>query len=123
MITEEFLNSMSPRPCRLFRRFIVVNDVPIDIRPAYPLYHALLNLLRMNKTLENHSISANANNDGESATQNIGGTSARSSNMATWSITKTIRENNSIHLSTRLYSRRLNEVYGGEPVLMRVIAG
>jgi hypothetical protein len=77
----------------------------------------------MNKILENYSISANANNDGESATQNIGGTSARASNMATWSITKTIRENNSIYWSTRLYGHRLNEVYGGAPVLMRVIAG
>jgi hypothetical protein len=30
--------------------------------------------------------------------------------------TKTTRVNDSIHWSTRLYSRRLNYVYGGEPV-------
>jgi hypothetical protein len=31
MITEEFLNSMSPRSCTLLCRFLVVNDMPIDI--------------------------------------------------------------------------------------------
>jgi hypothetical protein len=51
MITEDFLNTMSPRSCKLLRRFLVVHDVPVDVRLAYPHYRAILDLLRMNPTL------------------------------------------------------------------------
>jgi hypothetical protein len=50
-ITKYFLNTMSPRSCKILRRFLVIQDVPVDVRLAYPHYRAILDLLRMNPTL------------------------------------------------------------------------
>jgi hypothetical protein len=57
MITEEFLNTISLHSCRLLRQFLIVKDMQVDVRPAYPHYRALLDLLRINRTLHYPSIS------------------------------------------------------------------
>jgi hypothetical protein len=49
MITEDFLNTMSPRSCKILRRFLVVQDVHVNVRLAYPQYPAILDLLRINR--------------------------------------------------------------------------
>jgi hypothetical protein len=82
MITEEFLNTISPRLCRLLRQLLVVKDVPIDVRPAYPHYRALLNLLRMITTLEDPSDATDADTAGAEATQKKDTTSVGPSDMA-----------------------------------------
>jgi hypothetical protein len=51
MITEDFLNTMSPRSCKLLRRFLVLQDVAIDVRLGYPHYRALQDLIKTNHTL------------------------------------------------------------------------
>jgi hypothetical protein len=82
MITEEFLNTISPRLCRLLRQLLVVKDVPIDVRPAYPHYRALLNLLRMITTLKDPSDATDADTAGAEATQKKDTTSVGPSDMA-----------------------------------------
>jgi hypothetical protein len=85
MITEEFLNTISPRSCKLLRQFLIVKDVQIDVRPGYPHYRALLDLLRMNTTLEDPSVSNSneANNAEADARQSKDATSSRPSDEAT----------------------------------------
>jgi hypothetical protein len=51
MISEEFLNTLSPISCNNLRMFLAQYDVPVDMRFRNPNYRAILDLVRGNPTL------------------------------------------------------------------------
>jgi hypothetical protein len=60
MISEEFLNILSPRSCNNLRRLLTQYDVPVDMRVGYPKYRAILDLVRGNPTQAGTPISLKA---------------------------------------------------------------
>jgi hypothetical protein len=51
MVSKAFLDTLSPRSCKILRRFLVQYHVPIDTGVGYPNYLAIQDLIMKNPTL------------------------------------------------------------------------
>jgi hypothetical protein len=83
MISEAFLNTLSPRSCNNLRRFLIQYDVPVDMRVDYPNYRATLDLVRRNPTLSGAPSALDMVTTGDIATSIVAPTKRHDSHMFT----------------------------------------